>query len=578
MDGGGMSKRCGYFLCAIVFCLAQFPDARAEAEVTLTDKEFKDLDQFEAFALQKADKAFLSEKKEFKQAAAEYDAFALDNPRSKALPYALLRKARCIQLSHKRNAAVKAYQEVIDFFPENVTFAGAALYYIGQCWWEDGEPDKALKSWAQMAEHPKYRTHYLAATALNMLAENMLKQEQTARAIEYFKQVAIDFRTANPDSARHAMWNQVIPYYIRTSPDEPKLRDFYVKVQTFEQDPRKPKADADEDKVYWTRIREYIQKHSQFTDVQADQRRQFFAYWAQQMLNKFPEWDDFQIDAAIFQRAADGNDAAFAQRIDAQFSKYQKDGDYARIVKWIHVYADNKAKRMEYFSKLDFAKMPVLLIHHLMTDLYDNAKDPVLGKSVFGQLRLGEMPDAEKTNLARHMWQRDGDLVKVIAQSYKEQNVGQMELLRYYHWRQDGPNGLPLCDQLKGIPEFTKEVLWKKAEFHHWKEQWNDAITAYRESDSPPQSLFRISECYIRMGKMDPALEQLRQIDNFFQDHGSEAYLRIAHIYRDAKMKEKYEAALRVIMKKYPKSVQSSDAHQELEKMGAKIGGGVDAE
>src|SRR5437762_9022485 len=77
----------------------------AEPEVNLTDAQFKNLDQFESFALQKADKIFNGEKKEYKQAGAEYEAFVLDNPRSKVLPYALLRKARCIQLSNKRNAA-----------------------------------------------------------------------------------------------------------------------------------------------------------------------------------------------------------------------------------------------------------------------------------------------------------------------------------------------------------------------------------------------------------------------------------------------------------------------------------------
>ncbi len=578
LDGGGMIKRCGSCVCAIVLCLAQFSDARAEAEVTLTDKEFKELDQFEAFALQKADKAFLSEKKEYKQAAAEYEAFALDNPRSKALPYALLRKARCIQLSNKRNAAVKAYQEVVDFFPDNVMFAGAALFYIGQCWWDDSEPDKALKAWAVMVENPKYKTHYLAATALNMLAENMMKQEKTAKAIEFFKQVAIDFRTAHPEAARHAMWNQVIPYYIRTLPDEPKLREFYVAVKTFENDPHNPHADANEDKTYWTRIREYVPKYGVFTDIQADQRKQYYSYWAQQMSGKFPDWDDFQIDAATFQRSADGNAADFAQRIDAQFAKYQKNGDYARVVKWIHAYAEQKAKRAEYYAKLDFAKMPNPLLHQLMTSLYDTAKDPAMARNVFGQIRLGEMPDAEKTNLARHIWQRDGDMVKVVAQAYKDAPMGQMELLRYYHSRQDGEKGLPLCEQLRGVPEYTKEVLWKKAEFYHWKEKWNEAIAAYRESDSPPQSLFRISEVFIRMGKIDPALEELRQIDNFFPDSGADAYLRIAHIYRDAQMKDKYKAALRVILKKYPKSAQSSDAHRESEKMDARNGGGVDAE
>src|SRR5437879_4411573 len=87
-----------------------------EAEVGLSDEQYKSLDRFEAFALRKADKVFgeaqknvsvrgrsaiadirnaSDEKNEYKLAAAEYEAFAVDNPRSKVLSYALVRKARC---------------------------------------------------------------------------------------------------------------------------------------------------------------------------------------------------------------------------------------------------------------------------------------------------------------------------------------------------------------------------------------------------------------------------------------------------------------------------------------------------
>jgi len=60
----------GLFLFLLVF--ARYIGA---GEVELTEGQFKKLDQFEAFALQKADKVFLTDKK---QAAAEYDSFVLD--------------------------------------------------------------------------------------------------------------------------------------------------------------------------------------------------------------------------------------------------------------------------------------------------------------------------------------------------------------------------------------------------------------------------------------------------------------------------------------------------------------------
>ena len=73
-------------------------------------------------------------------------------------------------------------------------------------------------------------------------------------------------------------------------------------------------------------------------------------------------------------------------------------------------------------------------------------------------------------------------------------------------------------------------------------------------------------------------MAQLREVEGFFQKEAPEAGMRIAAAYRDTGDQKQYIAALRGVMKKYPASGQSSEAHQELERLGVKIGGGVDAE
>jgi hypothetical protein len=58
--------------------------------------------------------------------------------------------------------------------------------------------------------------------------------------------------------------------------------------------------------------------------------------------------------------------------------------------------------------------------------------------------------------------------------------------------------------------------------------------------------------------------------------------LAIAHVHKRTGGKKpsntEYVAALRAVLKKYPKSSESSDAHEELEDMNVKTGGGVDVE
>jgi TolA-binding protein len=67
-------------------------------------------------------------------------------------------------------------------------------------------------------------------------------------------------------------------------------------------------------------------------------------------------------------------------------------------------------------------------------------------------------------------------------------------------------------------------------------------------------------------------------VENFFKDQAPAAALAVAQLYRDAGIQEKYVRSLRGVLKRYPKSDESSQAHQRLEAMGLPIGGGVDAE
>jgi len=558
----------GLFLFLLVF--ARYIGA---GEVELTEGQFKKLDQFEAFALQKADKVFLTDKK---QAAAEYDSFVLDNPKSAVLPYALLRKARCLQLANKRNAALKEYQALLDYCPDQAQFAGAALFYMGQCQWDDGNPEKALQFWAKMADHAEYSKHFLAATALNQLADGYMKQGNSDKAMQYCALSALTFRKTNPDAARHAIFNQVIPYYIR-KPDEAKLREFYLSVKGFEHDPQTIEPDRDKDVRYWLKVREFIEKHGQFNETQLELRKAYYAYWAQQLQGRLADNDDYQIDAASYQLAADGDGAKFSARLDDQFTKFQKEGDYDRVNKFIKAFARQKNKVSEYYGKVEFAKMNNAQIRQLMAILFDDVKDPVLAKNVFGQIQFAKLSDTEKVDLSRYLWHRDEASVKRCCQEIPAP-LGPMELVRYYHWKRNHTEGLALVDSLIGVPELAKEALWAKAEMLHQSDQFEKAIAVYRESDRPPDGQFRIAECLQRLGKIAPAIAQLQEIQNFFKEQAPEAALRTAWIYRDAGDKKKFESSLRAVLNKYPKSGQSSTAHQELEKLGVVIGGGVNAD
>jgi len=540
-------------------------------EVSITDEDFKKLDTFEGIALGKADKVFA--KKEYRQAAAEYDAFILEFPKSPAMAYAVLRKARCIHLDNKRFEAIKAYNEVMDYFPKAVNYAAPALYYIGECHAQNGNVKEAMKAWAELAGDADYRKHYLAAGAINKLGDNLFEQGKAAEGVEYYKQAAIDFRRSNRDASWYAL-NKVFDFYVRWAPDEAKLRDFYEKVQTFEWDPNKPSDDN-----YWGRTRERIRNNGNFQPNEKDARASYFAYWAKAMDGKRAEDDDFQIEQAWYRLNGDGDNAKWIARLDQLFAARQKEGDYGRIIKWISAYRSQKSKVQDYYGKLNFAKMGVGDIQNLMRVMFDDVHDAALAKNVFGKIQLDKLNDNDKYNLERYLWNKDGSMVEAVCAAMGDKEWGKSELLRYYHWARNYAKGMSLADEVAGMPRFTKDAYWMKAEMLQWQNKFAEAIAAYQSADNPPGNLWRVTDCYLAMGKREQALGQLQEIENFFPDQAPAAALRTAYVWRDAQDKKKFIACLRGIMIKYPKSGESSTAHQELEAAGeTRIKGGEDAE
>ncbi len=572
----------GWLVVILCFGAMASPTTVSAREVEMPDKEYKLLDTFEAHQLSKADKLFND--KEYRAAAAGYDTFILDFPRSDAVSYALVRMARCLHLEEKRFQAIKRYNEVLDYFPNDILYAGAALYYIGQCHWQNGDVEQAMKAWAEMAEDEDYSRHYLAAGAINQLAENLQKQGRHDQAVAYFKQVAIDFRRSNDKSARKAMW-KVIPHYVKKQPDESKLREFYGEVRGFEHRPIDVPADLEEDQRYWGKVIYLVERYDDFTDLQRDLRERYFRYWAGVMTGRFPQWDEYQIALANFHRVSEGSVERWMQRIDHQFKEYQEPGDYDRIVKWITIYRRHPEKIAKYYNMLTFAKMSNEAITELLKTCFDSIKDPEMARNVFYKLRLGEMTDRNRRDLERYLWDRDIDLVRDVCMTYDDQAQGKLELLRAYHWRRrhrgdhdSAEKGIVLADEVAAEPKYAAEAFYKKGELLQWERKWEEAIATFRRADNPPSNLFRMAECYAKMGRLEAAIAQLREIENFFKPKAPEAGLRIAYYYRDAGIKDRFISSLRAVLKKYPESGQSSRAHQELEELGVKMGGGVNAE
>lgn len=547
------------------------PLARGVDEVPLTDNDFKKLDTFEGHELAKADKVFAA--KEYRRAIAEYESFLTQYPRSGASAYALLRKGRSLMLDNKRGEAIKTFREVLDYFPNAVEYASAALFYMGQCHWDNSDVKQAMTAWSELADDEEYRKQPLAAGAINGVADNLIKQGKLEKAGVYYRQVAIDFRRTNREAAYYAL-GKAVAHYTRTQPNEPVMAEFFKQVQGFGWDWMNTPPTEDD---YWTQLRACLRENGKFEPVQANEREAYYRYWAGVMEGKRVTDDDFQIDWAYFRKMVDLNETAWMSRLDQQYVKFQKDGDYSRTVKWIAAYREQKSKVNEYYGRLDFAKMSNAQIAQLVEILLSQAKDSARARNTFDKLRPSEMSDAEKYAFVMKLWNLGDDYCLAGAcQGWKDKSAGQELLLRYWHQRWNVAQGVPLADELAKDPKYAKTAYFRKGELLQSAGKYPEAIAAYQASDSPPDSAFRIAECFQAQGKVAPAIAQLREIENFFPANAGQACLRIAYIQKALKDQKLYVAELRGLLKKYPKSAESSTAHQELQAMGLKTGGGTD--
>ena len=594
-------------VASAAFCLLQI--ARGDVpEITYPDDDFKRLDTFEAHELNKADKTF--ESKKYPLAVAAYDAFILEFPRSAAIPYALVRKGRSLQLSNKRYEAIKEYQEVLDYFPNQVRYAAAALYYQGLCHHQNQDIKQALLAWTKMAEDVDYSKHPFAGQAFKELADNLMRQKRTASAMKYYRMALEGFRQRlGYHERRHAI-DRLTTYHVRWKPDVEALADLYVAIKGF--NPRHPMKNEDipekplEDGRFWSRTMDLVDEYGEFDKFHKNEEKNYYRYWSETMEGRFPKWDDYNLTQAKFERRVHGDIERWYKRMDGIYaSGHTEENRDQRTVRWVQLLAHHGAKVQQYLDKLDPKELNGKLTHSLITSLakagqkelavnlypwvnpedldwdqkqellkmlYRELKDRDMAHNFFAKLNMPKTSDKIKEQVARTLHGYDEELVMKCYELMDNVDRANYLRVKYYHAKEQFRKGLEIVPKVIQAPDYAKQGWWLKAELHDMAHEWEQAINAYRQSDNPPGSLFRIAENYMRLGKLENAINQLREIEGFFKDHASRAALQVARYYQRAKKRPEEIAALRHVMKKYTESREAPHAHERLEDLGVDMG------
>lgn len=603
------SRFSGFRICALIAgCLMMIPCAAEKAgdEILYPGKDFAKLDTFEGLRLEDADKLYI--KRDFTGAYAAYKSFSLEFDKSPALSYALLRMGRCLHQLDKRHAAVKAYQDVVDYFPDDVRYAAAALYYIGQCHAQNGDTAKQTAVWARMVKDDEYVTMPNSGTALAFLANAMDKLEKYGEATEYRWRTAVNFAKSNEGAAREAR-DAVIHHYTRRRPNHEKLKEFFTATNAFG-DRHGKGENPQEDKRYWDTVFGYA------LGARTD-RENICRYWAARFGNLFPDDDGRRIKLFEMQLAYEKDGDAWAARMEKQFAK--KPVTLDRVIAWVPSFSRDLELQKEFAAKhggplmagAEPGKQTALLERmdrRLRNDFYANfiartvsgldrkgktwmmnrLRHPLgmheEAQSVMRSVPIQGMSDEELRNMgmfAAHYLPEEDVLryfAKIKDKTYATKTRFDYYMSRRHRNRPFQEKALAEIPALKKSPKYAQGLDWTAAELLHGLGRHEEAIKAYRAANRQPDSTWRITDCFVALKQYAQAVKTVADLESV-KSTASAACFKIADIYRIAGDKGKEVQQLRLVLKRYPKSSQSSEAHNRLESYGvALVGGEAEAE
>ncbi len=547
---------------------------QAGQEILYPSAAFSKLDTFEGVNLEDADKLYKAS--DFNGAYAAYKAYSFEFPKSKAMPYVLLRLGRCLHKLDKRNAAIKGYQDVVDYYPDDVAYAAAALYHIGECHGQNGEEEKQTAVWARMVKDDGYVSQPNSGTALIHLGSAMQKLGKHEEAAEYQWRTAVAFLKTNPSAAEVAR-AAVIAHYVGRNPNHEKLKEFYIAASGF--DGRGQNTDKPEEDVrYWSTA---LQTALGIKD-DAPAREKACAYWTAKLGDRFTDNDElrrFWCDASfVHEKKQD----SWQARMEKQFSL--KPATMDRVLQWCGYYKSNLKLRSEFFAKQSKTMLAAMKPKELM-DLIGKLQSGHLdmkeeAQAVVRSFRTDSLADAEIQRFAMLAagYLTEEEILRHLAR-IKDPLFATKARFDYY-LSKSHRNPPYMEKALAEIPELAKSaqyaegLTWTKATLLQSLGRHEEAIEAFRTANKQPDSTWEISNCLVALKQYPQAISTVSELESIGGAVASRASLQVANIYKISGDKANEVSQLRTVLRRYPKTGESANAHDRLEAYGVALVGG----
>jgi TolA-binding protein len=484
---------------------------------------------------------------------------------------------RCLQMIEKRNAAIKAYQDVVDYFPDDVAYAAGALFYIGQCHELNGDTAKQNSVWAKMVKDDDYVAQPNSGTALTYLGVAMAKLGKFEEAAEYQWRTAVAFAKSNYQAAELAR-RAVIEHYVSRIPNHEKLIEFYVAAGGFDgrgQNTDKP----NEDVRYWTSI---LSQALLLKDAEQAQKDKVARYWTAKMGDRFTENDDLRKQWIDLFQLYENDSKSWLARMEKQYKLQAASLD--RVLKWCGYYSVDPKLRTAFFEKESKPFLAALKNDEKMK-LMNNLRHPIQmheeARAVMRTVSTEGMTDQELRNLTDFAAQYEPeDFVLGYYARIKDKALAAKSRFDYYNSRSH--RNPPFMEKaLLEIPELKKSPAYagpdlglSQGNLLRELGRFEEGIKAFNEANKQPESTWGVADCLVGLKRYPEAVKTVQQLESVGGEVAPRASLKMADILLASGDKGKEVQQLRMVLKRYPKSGESSEAHNRLERYGVALSGG----
>ncbi|MBT8044287.1 MAG: hypothetical protein KJO79_04990, partial [Verrucomicrobiae bacterium] len=149
----------------------------------------------------------------------------------------------------------------------------------------------------------------------------------------------------------------------------------------------------------------------------------------------------------------------------------------------------------------------------------------------------------------------------------------------YYNARspRNNPNAEKALAEIPTLlknPKYAVGMVLRKAQLLHQLGRYEEAIKSYQAANAQPTSTWGVTDCLVALKQYGKAVKTVQELESVGGKTAAQASLRVADIYKISGDKGKEVTQLRLVLRRYPKSGESSTAHNRLESYGVALTGG----